>query len=83
MVLASSKALTLFLLLLTRPQCRKSMARIKYVLNERRIAARDAQDLVRNATERSESASTSESQRTEFTSFMEEEVPKVAGTQAL
>ena len=35
------------------PQIRKSMARIKYVLNERRIAAREAQNLLEAADQSS------------------------------
>lgn len=59
------------------------MARIKYVLNERRLAALEAQDLVLEATEGSDSESTVDRQSVPSASFMEEDVPKAAGAQSV
>lgn len=59
------------------------MARIKYVLNERRIAARQAQELVVAATAGSAPESSVGSDKaTPPANFMEEEVPKSASTQS-
>lgn len=55
------------------------MARIKYILNERRIAATEAQDLIRQASEGGEGADGSERAPA---SFMEEDVPSAQPTQA-
>lgn len=61
------------------------MARIKYILNERRIAAREAQDLVLEATQGSEAEEAQgayESRKQASMNFMEEEAPKSTSTQS-
>jgi hypothetical protein len=61
------------------------MARIKYILNERRIAAREAQDLVLEATQGSKAEagnSAYESRKQASMNFMEEEGTKSASTQS-
>ncbi|KAK9897797.1 MRP-L47-domain-containing protein [Cystobasidium minutum MCA 4210] len=56
-------------------KCRKTMARIKYILNERRLAAREAQSLIR-AAEAGNGSSALPSREQATLNFMEEEAPK-------
>ena len=50
------------------------MARIKYILNERRLAAREAQELIREAERENGSTDGATTKRAPL-NFMEEEAP--------
>lgn len=59
------------------------MARIKYILNERRIAAREAQDLIKAAGKNGGDSTQASPTKRAPANFMEAEAPGTSTSQAV